>query len=321
MSAMWRRMIVYGCLIAIRCHAASAINTHIDPDPTKFEDAFGQVVSMPAPPQRIISLSPNLTEILFALGTDRGRIVGVTRFCDYPPEVKGITQVGGIIDPSVETIVSLRPDLVLVTRGNPTPAVEMLAAAHLPVFAVETQGDLSAVVEWMERLRALVRPDDAARGEATVRKARESLRCLREIGGGFPDDRRPSVYYYDPVSPEWTAGRGTHISDAIALAGGRNAGDLSSTAWPRLSLETLLETKPEVLLVAAVDGDTSAEAVGRVLRDLRDRPGWRDLPAVREGWVCIVPSDWLLRPGPRTFAAARRMGACMHPDTRWSCDP
>lgn len=280
-------------------------------------DALGFALPPGPRPERIISLSPNLTEILFATGVDRHRIIGVTRFCDYPPEVEGIEKIGGIVDPSVEKIVSLRPDLVLATRGNPSVVLERLRATGVQVFAFESQGGLDLLLETMQTMIRIVGPDSPSDADSVFGALRSRLDCLRAIAGTIPDSSRPTVYYYDPVSPDWTAGPGTHISEAIALAGGRNLAADAPVAWPRYALESLLLRQPDVILVATAG--PAAEGTPEVLSDLHDRPGWRGLRAVQDSSVCVVPADWLMRPGPRVLGAIELLGRCLHPERGWQC--
>jgi iron complex transport system substrate-binding protein len=284
-------------------------------------DALGVDLPPGPPAERIVSLSPNLTEILFAIGVERERIVGVTRFCDHPPEVEGLERIGGIVDPSVERIVSLRPDLVLATRGNPAAIVDRLRASGLNVFALESQDGLGRILETMQVLIEILAPRDAPRADSLLGAFRSRLACLRTLSSAMPDSMRPRVYYYDPISPDWTAGPGTHISEAIALAGGRNIADQASTAWPRYAVEALLVQQPDRILVAVAGAGADGGEEAASLADLRERPGWRSLRAVREGGLCPVPADWLMRPGPRVLEAVVALGRCLHPERSWECDP
>lgn len=284
-----------------------------------YRDALGFELPPGPRPERIISLSPNLTEILFAIGVERDRVVGVTRFCDYPPEVEGIRKIGGIVDPSVEVIVSLRPDLVLATRGNPTVVIERLRAAGIPMFAFESQGGLDPLIETMETMARVLCVDRAARADSVIRALRLRLDCLRAISATVPDSSRPTVYYYDPVSPDWTTGPGTHASEAIALAGGRNVADDAPVAWPRMALETLLVRQPDVILLVADDSSHEGGGAIGALPGLLDRTGMRGMQAVRDTAICVVPADWLMRPGPRVLDAVEVLGRCLHPKQDWQC--
>lgn len=290
------------------------------PRPADEQDALGIPHHPGPPPQRIVSLSPNLTEILFAVGVKRERIVGVTRYCDYPAGVAGIARVGGIVDPSIEAILALRPDLVLATRGNPTAILDRLRAAKVPTYAIESQGGIEEIFQSMRAVVRIVSPDDTVRAGAALRSFSIGLDCLRAASAGIAAGDRPRVYYHDPASPDWTAGPGTHVNEAIELAGGTNIGGDAPVAWPRLSAEVLLVRSPQVILVASQDGDTGEAARGRTLARLRELPGLRSSPAVREGTICVVPADWLLRPGPRVIEAIRMLGRCLHPGVDFGCD-
>lgn len=276
-------------------------------------DAFGYAYPQSKHPERIVSLSPNITEMLFSIDPDATRLVGVTRYCDYPERAQSIPKVGGIVDPSIEAILALRPDLVLATRGNPVGIMDRLRSLGIPVFAFESQAGLDQIPETMAVLAALL-GDESSRVKADSLAA--ALACFRRIAEGIPAGARPSVYYYDPASPDWTAGPGTHISEIIRVAGGVNAADDSPNAWPRYSIEALISHPPDWLLVAA----PAAGNIEEIVASLRSKPGWRSLPAVREGRFCIVPADPLLRPGPRTIGAIRLLGACLHPTRVWECE-
>lgn len=279
-------------------------------------DAFGRAYQHSNRPMRVVSLSPNLTEMIFSIGIDASRLVGVTRYCDYPEAALSIPKVGGVVDPSVEGILALRPDLVLATRGNPVAALDRLRSLGVPVFAFESQTGLDQVPQTMRVLAHLL-------GEAPDENRADSLAaelvCLRRLVEAIPASERPSVYYYDPTSPDWTAGPRTHISELIRVAGGRNVADDAPSAWPRYSVEALIAHPPDWLLIA-VPGP-SAEGAAEILSTLRSKPGWRSLDAVRQGRVCLVPADPLLRPSPRTMGVIRMVGACLHPSRVWECGP
>jgi iron complex transport system substrate-binding protein len=284
---------------------------------TTYKDAVGHSVQVSATPRRIVSLSPNLTEMLFAIGVRRERIVGVTRYCNFPPEVAGIHVVGGIVDPSVEGILAIDPDLVLATRGNPVAVQDQIRRVGIPVYAFDSQGGMDTVVDTMRRMIDLVAPDDTAQAGRTLRDFERRLTRLRRTSGAIAQAAHPTVYYFDPASPDWTAGPGTHVSEAIALAGGRNVADDAPVAWPKYGTEVLVEKQPAWILVAASDADTGQTSHDALVASLRARPGWRGLRAVQDGRICLVPEDWLMRPGPRVLLAIRSLGRCIHPDLDW----
>jgi iron complex transport system substrate-binding protein len=277
-------------------------------------DALGDTLRWKDPPRRIVSLSPNLTETLFALGIGaRGdqQIVGVTRFCDTPAEARDIPDVGGIVDPSLEAVLARDPDLVVVTRGNPMEFIEALHDLGIPTYAVETRGRLVDLVESLRRLGHAV--GRGRRADAWADSLRAEIRALEERTGALGPDRRPRVYFGSLEPPLWTAGPGSMIDDLIRLAGGKNVAADAPRAWVVYSLERIVAANPEVYLGTFPDG--REEAVRReVAETLFTTPGLRDTEMGRATRICLLPEDLLLRPGPRIVRAAQILARCLHPE-------
>lgn len=283
---------------------------------TVMVDALGDTLPAGAYPTRIISLSPSLTEMLFALGVSPGRIAGVTRFCDYPPETSAVQKVGGIVDPSLEQILTRNPDLVLVTRGNPLPVIARLRGLGLKTFALEDRGGIEDVGHLMRQVLALTGSDDPGKAGSTLEAFDAALSLYSAWSGSLAQEDRPTVYYADPENPEWTAGPGSHIDDLIRLAGGTNVVH-EGGSWPRFSSERLLILQPDVLLLSEADGaDRDA-----IVAFIQARPGWRNLKAAGEGRICWVEAGCLLRPGPRSIIALQALAACLHPGSSPAPDP
>jgi iron complex transport system substrate-binding protein len=271
-------------------------------------DAVGDTLPEGPWPRRIISLSPNLTEILFAVGVDTSRIAGVTRYCDYPPEARRRPNVGGIVDPSLEEIQLRRPDVVLAARGNPVQALERIRALGFPVFAFDDRTDLRGIERIIAEVIELAGPEDSTRAFQLLHRVRTELQAYQAWSDTLT--RRPEVYYADPQFPEWTAGKGSHVDDLIRLAGGRNVVE-ATEAWPQYSVERLLMAQPDFLLFALPAGADRPEIVST----LAQRPGWADLRALRNPGtqICWVDAGLLQRPGPRVFDALKEVAACLHP--------
>ena len=272
-------------------------------------DALGDTLSAGPCPQRIVSLSPSVTEILFVLGVDSSRIVGVTRFCDYPPAARRRPVMGGIVDPSPEVILAQRPDLVLAVRGNPRPLLRQLGRLGLPVFAFDDRTGLTGVGEMMEAVTAVSCPDDPARADSVVAWFRAAVAAYETWAAAIPPAERPTVYYADPEFPTWTAGAGSHIDDLVRMAGGVNlAGALPG--WPQMSLERIILDQPRFLLLALSAGQDPA----RAYEEMMAKPGWSGLAALREKRICWIPAARLQRPGPRLVEVLGELAACLHPD-------
>jgi iron complex transport system substrate-binding protein len=273
-------------------------------DAVTVRDAVGRTVEVPREPRRIVSLAPNLTEMLFALGLGE-RVAGVTDYCDWPPEVAAKPRIGGVINPSLETIVALGADLVFATAdGNRPEDVNRLAALGIAVYTIDTRsvGDV---------LRSLV-----TIGELTGRADR-----AREITSGLDRRReavRARVARLAPVTvfvaidraPLISAGDGTFVGELLTLAGGRNIAGASPVKYPVFSLEQLLADDPEVILDAADPGPVSA---AELLVRWRALPGTAALRAMRTGRMISVGQGSFFRPGPRIIDSLEQLAGILHP--------
>ncbi len=264
-------------------------------------DALGRKVALDAPAARIVSLSPAATEILFAIGAG-DRVVGVTEYCDYPEEAMKRPKVGGFSGAtvSVERIIALKADLVLVSGEMHGRLVSLLDSVGLRSFALEprTFAEVYADILTVGSLTGC-----EAGAAAVVKSMRKRIEAVMAATVGEP---RPSVFWelwYDPLM---SAGGPTFVTEAIAAAGGRNSfGDLSER-WPLVSFEELLARDPDWILVGSGVGmGVDSSSVGH-------RPLWSKLRAVRQGRVANIEADLVGRGGPRLAdaveAIARALG-------------
>jgi len=257
------------------------------------------------PPRRIISLAPNITEILFALGLG-DEVVGVTRFCDYPPEALTKTKVGGLVDPSLESIQALHPDLVVAFRGNPLRAVERLQALRLPVFVLDIGRSLDDIFVLVEKLGAITGRAEAAAG--LNEKLRAEIREVRAaLAGG---DEEPKVFLVLHGQGLWTCGRNSYLHDLIIQAGGLNIAAGIAKDWAFYSRERLLQDDPDVILVLA----RSPEEFARARAWLAGPAGLSGVRAVRAGRVHLIDQNAASRFGPRLAATLRDVAALLHPE-------
>jgi len=267
-------------------------------------DAVGRTVEVPREPRRIVSLAPNLTEMLFALGLGE-RVVGVTDYCDWPPEVAAKPRIGGVINPSLETIVALGADLVLATADMNRPEdVNRLAALKVAVYTIDTRsvGDvLRSLVMIGEITGRAGRAQEIAAG---LERRREAVRArvagLRPVTVFVAIDRAPLI----------SAGDGTFVGEMLTLAGGRNIAGASPIKYPVFSLEQLLADDPEVILDAADPGPVS---VAELQARWRSLPGAVALRAMRTGRIISVGQGSFFRPGPRIIDSLERLAGILHP--------
>ena len=267
-------------------------------------DDWGRTVALAAPAQRIVSLSPSSTEILFAIGAGP-RLVGRTDYCDWPPAARAVPSVGNGMQPSVEAVVARRPDLVvLYASAANRAAVQGLTALGIPVAVLKL--DLGAdVVRAARRLGILTGEADAA--DSLVAAFDASLGAVRARIAAQPG-RRPLLYVDVWASPPMTVGRGSYLSQVLEAAGAVNSfGDLGASA-ATVSLEAIASRDPDAVLVLAPDTLHPP--------DLAARPGWTTVRAVREGRVLVVDASLYGRPGPRMPLAAQDLARRIAP-LRW----
>ena len=233
---------------------------------------------------------------------DGDRLVGVTDYCDYPPEAARKPRVGGISTPSFEAILALRPDLVLATaESNYAEHVERLVSLGLAVYVIRPV-DFETVLESIDRIGSVLGRDVAAR--ARVASMRREADAIARAVAGSP---RPRVLYVVWPNPLIAPGRGTLISELIQRAGGESVTGAEPLPYPRLSLETVVERRPDRIIV----GRHGQGTVEELLR------GWERLgsvSAVREGRVYGVDGDLVHRPGPRMVEALRALARVIHPE-------
>jgi iron complex transport system substrate-binding protein len=271
--------------------------------PVSAVDDTGREVRLPRPARRVVALVPSATETLFALGAG-GQVVGRTRY-DTAPGMAHLPSVGGGLDPSVETLLSLQPDLVVSWDKEKGGALrQRLEEMGIPVFAVRTR-DTTDVFRNVERLGRLVGRDAAA--DSLTAAMRADLEAVRASVAGR---ERPSVLYVVWNDPPMTAGPETFIAQVIGAAGGRTVFPDLEQDWPQVSMEEIVRRQPDVVVVPV--GEDRVHSLARVL----DAPGWRSLRAVREGRVVEVPTDLMNRPGPHLGEAARAMRDALHPELR-----
>lgn len=264
-------------------------------------DMVGREVTVNGPPRRIVSLAPSLTEIVYALGAQE-LLVGVTTVCDYPPEALKKPKIGGMVNPSLEGIVTLRPDLVLATtEGNRDETVRQMAELGIPTYVVSPK-DFNGVVEAIARIGQLIGREEMARqvGGDLERRRDRVVAATR----GRP---RPRVLYLVWADPVIVPGRSTLITDLIGMAGGASISADEWIEWPRLSLEQVVARAPEVIIMATHN-------VAHVDDSLRR---WREqkifLPAFKAGRVHTIDGDLIHRPGPRIVDGLEGLTRIIHP--------
>ena len=264
-------------------------------------DQTGRRVELPRPPARIISLVPSVTEILFTIGA-QGRLVGRTDFCDYPAEARRKPSVGGMLAPSLEGIVALKPDLVVATpAGNRHETFDQLERLNIPVFLVNPVA-VSDVLDAIGRLGRLTEQVETA--DRTVATMRARIETVTTRVSGRP---RPRVLYVLWPDPLIVPGRGALVSELIALAGGDSVTADGGQGYPRYSMEAALARNPEVIVLASHGSERSSLVRGKWER-------FGQVPAIAAGRLYSIDGNLMHRYGPRMVDGLERLARLIHPE-------
>jgi iron complex transport system substrate-binding protein len=278
---MKKLLLLACCAVALQAQALQLV------------DDRGVTVDLPRSPQRIVSLLPSLTETVCELGAC-GRLVGVDRYSNHPASVRGLPQVGGGLDPSIEAIVALKPDVVLMATSS--RAIARLESLGLKVVALEpkTATDVQRVIG---KVGQVLEAADAQRVwrviDAGVSAAAQSL----------PASARSTRVYFEVNAGPYAAGTSSFIGETLTRLGVRNIIGPELGPFPKINPEYVVRADPDLIMVS------ERNALG-----LEQRPGWAGMRAIRQQRLCrFTPeqSDVLVRPGPRMAEAARLMARCI----------
>ncbi len=263
--------------------------------------------------RRIVSLAPSVTETLFALGLG-DRVVGVSRYCQYPPQVADLPKVGGMLDPNVEAIVTLEPDLVvmLVEHERSVPALKQLRLRSLVVNHQSVEGLFQSITTIGRECGA---------EQAAERLTADLRRRMQRIAGKTAGRPRPRVLCaidrtlgQRKIEDVYVAGNDGHIDRLLTMAGGQNAYQGPEMPFPLVSMEGILKMDPEVIL------DLSAGLAAPEMPDAQVLADWRmlaDVDAVRHGRVYCLREHYITVPGPRFILVLERFARLLHPELDW----
>jgi len=263
-------------------------------------DDAGRRVSIPATVDRVVSLAPNLTEIVFAVGAG-SRLVGRTSYCDFPAEAKAVAEVGDTLHPSLERIIALKPQVVLVSTSSQLEVfTQQLQGQNIAVFVTDPH-DLEGVFRSIEQIGEIVGEKDQA--NSLVQKLRERTNAVEQAVKQKPPVR---VFYQVSGEPLYTAGHDAFVTDLMRRAGAASVTADVPGAWPKYSNESALAARPEAIILPS--GGSMGEANANVAEALRQSP------AVLHGRVYKINDDHLARPGPRSVTGLEEMARALHPD-------
>jgi iron complex transport system substrate-binding protein len=268
-------------------------------------DALGTPYSPTSPPQRIVSLAPNITEILFALDLGE-KIVGVTRYCDYPDEALAKEKIGGMVDPNLEKIKSLNPDLVIGFRGNPLQALERLSRLKTTVFVLEIGRNFESVFAIIETVGKITKMENKA--NVLINSMKEKY--LKLQFALQPVIHKPKVFLLLHGMGLWTCGKESFLHDLLIKAKGENIAGSVSRRYVNYNREQLIHDNPEIVVILA----KSKKEFTRAREWLRRNSHLKSLRAVQENRIYFLDENLATRPGPRLIEALVQLACLLHPE-------
>jgi iron complex transport system substrate-binding protein len=264
------------------------------------KDDLGRTVSLPVPVKRVVSLAPNLTEIVFAVGGG-DRLVGRTSYCDYPPEAKSVQVVGDTGTPNLERIIAVKPQVVLVSTSSQLEVfTQQLQNQNIAVFVTDPH-DLEGIFRSIDQIGEMLGEKEQA--AQLVQKLRDRTNAVE---AAVQQKQPVKVFYQVSAEPLYTIGREAFVTDLIRRAGGVSVTAEVPGAWPKYSAESALAAKPEAIILPT--GGSMGAANSAVTDALRQSP------AALGGRVYKINDDHLARPGPRIVDGLEEMARALHPD-------
>lgn len=272
-------------------------------------DDLGTTVVIEGAPRRTVMLSPGAVEIMFAMGAG-DMVVGVSEYCDYPPEVRDLPKVGDFLNPNLEAIVAAKPDIIITTGGVQRELVLRLRRVGVPNVMLYPHS-VEEMLRGVAVLGAVFRREEAA--ARLARDLRERIAGVARRVEEIPEAARPKVYFEMSGEPLMAIGGRGYVADLISRAGGVNIMGDSAQEYPRISAEHVIRENPDVIILSSygmASAAVPAEIVGR-------RPGWENLSAVKSRRVhADLDMDLFMRPGPRLVDGLEEMFRRFHPKVK-----
>jgi ABC-type Fe3+-hydroxamate transport system substrate-binding protein len=295
-------LIFAGALLLVAALACSSARTPEVSSPVTIQlrDDAGRKVTLPARVDRVITLAPNLTEIVFAIGAD-DRLVGNTTYCDYPPEAKNVAKVGDTLHPSLERIIGLKPQVVLISTASQLEMfTQQLQNQNIAVFVTDPH-DLEGIFRSIETIGQIMGQQQQA--NALVQRLRDRTNAVEQAVKQRPPVR---VFYQASGEPLYVPGHDSFVTDLMRRAGGASVTADVPGAWPKFSNESALAARPDAIILPT--GGSMGSANSTAIEALRNSP------AVVGGRVYKINDDLLARPGPRLVDGLEQMARALHPE-------
>ena len=292
------------CIILLSLLASMIVGCQSQFQPGTYTDDMGRAVVIDQIPERLLSFGPSITEILFALGLEE-KVVGVGDYSDYPEAAKLKPKIGNAFSPSLERIVELEPDLVLTVKQEQLNSE--LDALGIKFMVLDPE-DIDGILADIELVGEIT--GTGKRAEELVKDMRESISQVTTLMENASEVEVFFIVDATDLALPWTAGTGSFIDALITMAGGENIAGETPGAWVQFSLEQIVSSDPEVIII-----QTMAGGVPTVSEDeLKEHPVWGEITAVKQGKIRFIDGDLVSRPGPRIVQGLEEMARIIHPE-------
>lgn len=299
-AAIFSAVVALVLVSTFSCSPSARQSEHVSLQSREITDDAGRLLTLPDRVDRVISLAPNLTEIVFALGAGDS-MVGNTTYCDYPVQAKSVEKVGDTLHPNLERIIALRPQVVLVSTASQLEGfTEQLKAHKIAVFVTDPH-DLEGVFRSITEIGEILHKRD--RAKELVESLRKRSAAVETAVEALP---RVRIFYQLSSEPLYTAGKDSFVTDLIKRAGAESVTANVPGAWPKYSAETALAAKPEAIILPT--GGSMGEGNSTIADSLRKSP------AAQQGRIYKINDDHLVRPGPRAVDGLEEMAKALHPE-------
>lgn len=300
LRATFLLVIIFIASLYLACASSKNPNVRDTSSRRQLTDDSGKSVALPTHVNRVISLAPNLTEIVFAVGGGAD-LVGRTSYCDFPAEARSISEIGDTLHPSLEKIIALKPQIVLVSTASQLEVFARQLQEHDIAVFVTDPHDLEGVFGSIDKIGDILGQGQQAK------QLVDSLRQRVALVEQKTKTRTPvKVFYQLSAEPLYTAGRDAFVNDLVRRAGGVSVTADVPGAWPKYSAEAALATKPEAIILPTGGsmGDHNSTVADALKRS----------PAVVQGRVFKINDDHLVRPGPRAVDGLEAIARALHPE-------
>ena len=272
--------------------------------PGTFTDDMGREITLDKIPQRIVTHVPAITETLFALGLEE-RVVGVSEYCDYPEAARLKPKVGGFFNPSIENIVELDPDLVL-TNGSVEYVMTQLDELGITYIVLQPE-DIDGILKNIKLVGKIAGIE--SRAEKLVKDIQERMSHVISQVEGAHCVKVFYIFASTDLNNPWTAGPGSFVDSLITMAGGENIAAKAIAPWVQFSIEEVVSSGPEVIIVNAKHGTAATSK-----EELERHPAWQGITAVKQDEIHLIDGDLVERSGPRIVQGLEEMARIIHPE-------